>query len=139
MLPSVLPINNIPEIKEKQKQKPLKTKQTNLLLVLQKITQENAERELVELFASHVENEIVQVLAGWYDQTQSQATARPYKHFSTPMEFAETLGYSMMDVTAALSNLDDKGWVYTVPPKQDKYGRWKIGFTEEFLEKVKQR
>lgn len=144
-LPIVLPINKIPEIKIEDKkpecrpQKPRKSKQVSLVELFKKVTQEQVERGVVELLASEVENEIVLTLANWYDKTTSEATGRYYKHYSGPMEFADALGYSMMDVTAALCNLDDKGWIYTVPPNKDKYGRWKIGFTEEFLEKVKQR
>ncbi len=146
VLPFVLPINNIPEIKiiedekpERKPQKPKQSKQVSLVDLFQKVTQEQIERGVVELLASNVENEIVLTLANWYDRTQSEATGRHYKHYRDPMEFADTLGYGMADITEALCNLDDKGWVYTVPPEKDKYHRWKIGFTEEFLEKVKQR
>ncbi len=144
-LPIVLPINNTPEIKIEDKkpecrpQKPRKSKQVSLVELFKKVTQEQIERGVVELLASEVENEIVLTLANWYDKTSSEATGRYYKHYGGPLEFADSLGYSMMDVTEALCNLDDKGWIYTVDPKKDKYGRWKIGFTEEFLEKVKQR
>ncbi len=139
VLPVVLPINNIPEIKEKPEKKPHKSKQLNLVELLKKVKQEQIEREVVELLASEVENEIVQTLAQWYDKTASEATGRPYKHYDSMTDFADTLGYGVADVLDALCSLDDRGWVYTVDSKRDKYGRWKIGFTEEFLEKVKQR
>lgn len=134
-LPVVLPINKTSEINKKPERKPQKYKQVNLVDLFRKVTQERGVVELV----SEIENEIILSLANWYDQTQREATGRAYKHYDGAEDFADKIGYSMADIRHALCNLDDKGWVYTVDPGRDKYGRWKIGFTEEFLEKVKQR
>ncbi len=142
---NVSTLNNNPEIKIEEKkakhetQKPLKTKQLNLVDLLHKAQQNQIERGVVELLASEVENEIIMNLASWCDKTQTEATQRAYKHFESVYKFADEIGYSLADVQAALCILDDKGWVYTVPPNKDKYGKWKIGFTEEFLEKVRNR
>lgn len=139
VLPQVLPINKTPEIDKKQERKPQKYKQVNLVEIFKKVTQERTDRGVEDVIVSEIENEIVLTLANWYDQTQNNATGRAYKHFEGAEEFADKLGYSMADIRHALCNLDDRGEVYTVDPGRDKYGRWKIGFTEEFLEKVKQR
>jgi hypothetical protein len=53
-----------------------------------------------------------------------------------PIEVIDDLAANTY-VQVALCSLDDKDWVYTVPPNKDKYGKWKIGFTGEFLEKVR--
>ncbi len=142
---NVLTLNNNPEIKiEKKKtntetQKSPKTKQSNIVELLQKAQQDQIERGVVELLASEVETEIIMNLASWCDKTQTEATQRAYRHYENVYKFADEIGYSLADVQAALCSLDDKGWVYTVPPNKDKYGKWKIGFTEDFLEKVRNR
>lgn len=139
VLPQVLPINNIPEIKEEPKRKPRKTEQTNLVTLLQQIRQEQIEQGVVEVLVSEVETKVVTVLATWYDKTSLEATGRAYKHFEDEYEFAKTISCNVSELKDALCSLDDKGWVYTVSPDRDKYRRWKIGFTEEFLERVKNR
>ncbi len=139
VLPQVLPNNNIPEIKEKPKRKPRKLEQLNLVTLLDRINQEQIERGVVEVLASEVENKIVVYLAGWYDKTETEAQARAYKHYVKMDDMADELGCDLFDFKRAIADLDNRGWIYTLPPSKDKYGMWKIGFTEEFLERVKNR
>ncbi len=139
----VCPLNNNNQIKireEKSKpeaQKPLETKRLSLVQLLERAQADQTEKGVVELLACEVENEIIMKLASWCDKTHAEGTQRAYRHYESVYKFADEIGYSLVDVQAALCSLDDKGWVYTVPPNKDKYGKWKIGFTEKFLEKAR--
>jgi hypothetical protein len=138
----VLPLNKNNEIKIEEKkvnqetQKPFKTKQLNLVEFFHKAQHDQIESVVVGL--SLIENKILMNLASWYDKTQSEATVRPYKRYESDYAFAEEVGHSLQEVKVALARLDDRGYVYTLSPKQDKYSMWKIGFTGDFLEKVKE-
>ncbi len=136
----VLPLNNNHEIKineKKAKQRPHKTKQLNLVDYLQKV--QSSQIESVGVVLSPIENKILMLLAAWYDKTEAEATARPYKRYESDHAFAEEVGNSLPEVKAALAKLDDVGYIYTLPPNKDKYGMWKIAFTEDYLDKVRNR
>jgi hypothetical protein len=140
----VLTLNNNNKIKINEKkakqdtQKLQKTKQLNLVDFLQS-TQTSQIDSVGVVLLSPIENKIMMLLASWYDKTESEAMARPYKRYESDYSFSEEVGYSLSEVKAALAKLDDRGYVYTLSPKQDKYSMWKIGFTEQFLEKVRNR
>ncbi len=136
----VLPLNNNYEIKISEKtakQQPHKTKQLNLVDYLQNM--QSSRIESVGVVLSSIENKILMLLAAWYDKTEAEATARPYKRYESDYAFAEEVGYGLSEVKVALAKLDDRGYVYTLSPKQDKYGMWKIGFTEDFIDNVRNR
>jgi transcription initiation factor IIE alpha subunit len=136
----VSPLNNNPEIKINEKkttQRPHKTKQLNLVDYLQKT--QSSQIEGVGVVLSPIENKILMILAAWYDRTEAEATARPYKRYESDYAFAEEIGNSLQEIKPVIAKLDEMGYIYTYPPNKDKYGMWKIGFTEEYLDKVRNR